>query len=234
MSHYFVTGTDTDVGKTIVTALLVKHLQTQGSSTVFKPAQTGGTEQPDGSWSAPDVETVLRLTRSSSLGADAHYGYCYEPPCSPHFAAARADRPIEIHTIQTKLATLTASHDSVIVEGAGGVAVPLSPTEDTLDLMKALDLPVVLVCRATLGTLNHTLLSVAAIRNAGLPIHAIIMNQFPKVPWSDIEQNNLETLRKRTGIPVIGPIPFIEALDSANAFDTLYDTVKPLLIDIFD
>lgn len=233
MNHTFITGTDTDIGKTLVSALLLKHrLKHDPTSTIYKPVQTGGRALTNG-WASPDIDTVLTLTGHTLADPSAHCTYCYEPACSPHLAAAESDQPIDIHHIHSSFNALANTHNSIIVEGAGGVAVPLGPEHTMIDLMVLLDLPIVLVSRPNLGTLNHTLLSTQVLRAAGLTIQAIVINSRHAGEWTHVEHDNIATLAVRTDIPLLASIPYSNSLQTPADLDALYAQVEPQFVDIF-
>ena len=167
MNGIFVTGTDTNVGKSVVSAALMCAFRSNESVCYWKPIQTG-IETDD------DTQTVRNLAKC----ADAEIfdeGFRLEKPLSPHLAARLAN--VEI-TIEKTLAFLPEWKNEKlwIIEGAGGVFVPLNENELMIDLIKALDLPVVVAARSGLGTINHTLLTVEILRNRGLEIRGVIMN----------------------------------------------------------
>jgi dethiobiotin synthase len=197
----FVTGTDTDVGKTVVTAALACKASIDGTVAVVKPAQTGVTAEQPG-----DLDEVRRLTGVKDL----HEGVRLLEPLAPTTAGRRqgiALPSIEIHA--KTIEDLAASRDLVIVEGAGGLLVGLDEDgHDLADLAARLDVPFafVVVARAGLGTLNHAGLTVEALRSRGLPIAGLVIGSWPAEP--DLaEQCNLEDLPATTGVPVVGRIP---------------------------
>ncbi|MDT8446205.1 MAG: dethiobiotin synthase [bacterium] len=164
-SQLFVAGTDTDVGKTLVSAVLTLGLKAH----YFKPFQTGREL-------GRDAETVARLT---GLGAD-HFspdGLCLEKPLSPHLAARLAG--LLIDPAQINLPQVSQKH--LVVEGAGGLLVPLNERDLLIDWLAQRKLPVVLVARSGLGTINHSLLSIEALRLAGIPLLGVVLNG-PKNP----------------------------------------------------
>ena len=187
---YFVTGTDTDVGKTVAAAWLMLHT----GAAYWKPVQSGLADGPG------DTETVRRLT-----GADAgrFHAPVYElvAPLSPHEAAAR-----EGVTIDPARLTLPPQDPPPIVEGAGGLMVPLSGDFLMIDLIARLGLPVVLVCRSALGTINHTLLSLEALHRRDLPIAGLIISG-PKTP------HNRTALEEYGKVPVIAEIGPLDPLN---------------------
>ncbi|MGH9682660.1 MAG: dethiobiotin synthase [Candidatus Acidiferrales bacterium] len=159
-SRFFITGTDTGVGKTVVSALLCAALD----AIYWKPIQTGSREGTD----RKSVMELARLSRDRTIPE----AYEFAPPVSPHLAAARAGVRIKLTTI--RLPRL-APGAHLIVEGAGGVLVPINERDLMSDLMKRLKLPVVLVSRTALGTINHTLLSLAALRAKNLDVRGVVM-----------------------------------------------------------
>jgi dethiobiotin synthase len=206
----FVTGTDTGVGKTVVTAALAAAAAAGGSVAaasarrpvaVMKPAQTGVTADEPG-----DLDEVRRLTGLTDL----HEGVRLRDPLAPTTAGRRQGLPLpSIDTHAKAIGDLAATRDLVIVEGAGGLLVGLDEDgHDLADLAARLDVPFafVVVARAGLGTLNHAGLTVEALRSRGLPIAGLVIGSWPAEP--DLaERCNLEDLPATTGVPVVGKVP---------------------------
>ena len=199
----FVTGTDTDVGKTVTTAALAAVLAAGGAAVaVYKPTQTG--VAPDG---AGDMDEVARL---SGIGT-VYEGIRLRDPMAPAAAAARENRrlPDLVHHLD-RITELAASCDHVLVEGAGGLLVELDAEGNTLaDLAAAADgaapANIVVVCRSGLGTLNHTLLTLEALDRRGLSAAGLVVGSWPPTP-SDIEQDNRRYFHQlRT--PFLGALP---------------------------
>ena len=197
---YFVTGTDTGVGKTQVTAALVAALRAEGVEALpVKPVQTGATRTH-----APDLDFVLKLL---NLNVDrARYNQLAPVrlalPASPHLAARKAGVVLQLRQLLKPIHHLQAEGITPVVEGAGGILVPLNARESMLDLMQALDLPIILVARPGLGTLNHTLLSAHALDCAGLTLAAVVLSN-PASSYSAIEKDNRASLQARLACPVI-------------------------------
>lgn len=200
----FVTGTDTGVGKTIVTAALAARAMAgtaEGSVAVVKPAQTGVTADQPG-----DLEEVRRLTGVTDL----HEGVRLLDPLAPTAAGRR--QGLALPSIDTHAKTITdlaADRDLVIVEGAGGLLVGLDEDgHDLADLAALVDVPFafLVVARAGLGTLNHAGLTVEALRSRGLPIAGLVIGSWPAEP--DLaERCNLTDLPTTTGVPIIARLP---------------------------
>jgi len=192
-SRFFVTGTDTGVGKTVVSALLCAALD----AIYWKPIQTGTREGAD----RPTVMRLAGLPRSRTV-AEA---YRFAPPVSPHLAARWAGVRIDFRKI--KVSRLAAA-ENLIAEGAGGALVPINERQLMTDLMRHLRLPVLLVTRTTLGTINHTLLSLAALRAAGLDVRGVIM-------VGKANRDNREAIERYGHAHVIGFVPRLARIDRA-------------------
>lgn len=192
-SRFFITGTDTAVGKTTVSSLLCAALD----AIYWKPIQTGTRE-------GTDRATVMRLAnlpRSRTLPET----YRFSPPVSPHLAAQRARVRIELRKVRLPQ---VAPHENLIVEGAGGALVPINSTELMTDLMSHLGLPVLLVARTTLGTINHTLLSIAALRAAHLDVRGVILSGKPN-------RENRRAIERYGKIEVLGAVPPLNKMNRA-------------------
>lgn len=190
-SRLFITGTDTGVGKTVVSALLCAALD----AFYWKPIQTG---TRDGA----DRETVIRLAQLPPARIIPET-YLFAPPVSPHLAARRAR--FRIALAKFSMPRLEA-HENLIVEGAGGALVPINDRQFMTNLMRHLKLPVVLVSRTSLGTINHTLLSLAALRAARLDVLGVVMVGEPN-------SENREAIEHYGDIRVIGIVPQLKKID---------------------
>ena len=221
LSELYIVGTDTGVGKTVVTAAccaLLRHRKVL--ATPLKPVQTGAAEGPDGLL-APDLEFVLSAAGlvATSETAAMMAPFLYEPACSPHLAGRLAGRRVTVEAVLACAEKLLARYGSLIVEGAGGVMVPLNDSATMLDLMTALDMPVVVVALDGLGTINHTLLTLAALRQAGLELLGVVFNQ-PEPPADDdafLRHDNPATISRFSGAAVLGNIPHTADLAADNA-----------------
>lgn len=188
----FVTGTDTGVGKTVVAAALLRALTLSGRRAVgMKPVSAG--LAADGS-ANPDVAALGAAGNVDAPLADRN-PYAFAPAMAPHLAAARAGVSIDLAVIAAAYARLAAHSDVVVVEGAGGVLVPVDATHDMLDVAALLRLPVLLVVGMRLGCLNHALLSAAAIRARGLDLAGWVANCID--PHMQAVAANVEALSRR-------------------------------------
>lgn len=189
----FVTGTDTGVGKTVMSAALMLRYGHASAVRYWKPVQTG-IERDD------DTRTVEQLSACRVLDE----GVRLPRPLSPHLAARLAGRPIDVERL-VSIAEGQSDAERFVVEGAGGVLVPLTPSVLVIDLIQRLALPTVVVARTTLGTINHTLLTLAALRARDIPIAGVLLAG-PANP------DNLEAIEHYGGVTVLGHLPPLEPL----------------------
>ena len=208
-SAFFVTGTDTGVGKTLVTCALLHATRRLGLTAVgMKPIAAG--VEDDGR-----NDDVVQLLAASSIQPPLEWvnPYLYAPPIAPHIAAAEAGRPIAIEVIRQAFERLRPLADVVWVEGVGGFRVPLDARTDMADLAQRLAAPVVLVVGMRLGCLNHALLAAEAISNRGLTLAGWVANRI--APAMARFEANLETLQTRLNAPLLGVVPYGARPDQA-------------------
>lgn len=206
----FVTGTDTGVGKTRVAAALLRALAASGLRAAgMKPVAAGIAA------GSPVNEDVAALEAAGNVDAplDERNPYAFTEPIAPHLAARDGGRRIELDVIAKAFAALASRADAVVVEGAGGVLVPLDAHDDMLDIARALRLPVLLVVGMRLGCLNHALLTVLAIRARGLAFAGWVANELP--PGMARCADNVVTLARLLGVAPIATI----GPDAACPFD---------------
>lgn len=199
---FFVTATDTGVGKTFVTAALATALRARGRDVaVFKPVQSGATAED------PSGDAVL-------LGADCVYAFA--APLAPLVAARAEGRTIELEPILARARELVREHELLLVEGAGGLLVPLADDFDLADLAVALGLPLVIVARAGLGTVNHTLLTIEAARARGLELAGVVLNGRSDESTAE----NAALIEAGSGVRVAAQVPWLaDPADAAGYLD---------------
>ena len=198
---YFVTGTDTGVGKTRVSCALLHAFAAAGKTVVGMKPIAAGCE--NGTWA--DVE-LLAAASNVSMGREHINPYALVPPIAPHIAANRAGIEIDLEVIRQAYLELRKRADIVIVEGAGGFLVPLNDHEDSAALVQALDLPVLLVVGMRLGCINHALLTVHAVRAARLPLAGWVANRID--PEMAAFEENMLALERRLDCPLLGVLPY--------------------------
>jgi len=202
---FFVTGTDTGVGKSLVSTALLHAYAGLGYRVVGMKPVAAGTEQIDGVWSNEDVRQ-LRAASNVALDEPGWMNpYLLRTPIAPHIAADRQGVSIELPRIRDAYEHLAARADVVVVEGAGGFKVPLSATRDSADLAVHLGLPIILVVGLRLGCLNHALLTAEAIAARGLKLAGWVANRID--PDMAAAEGNLSSLRLRLGCPLLGEFP---------------------------
>lgn len=213
----FVTGTDTGVGKTLVSAALLHALAARHLRVVGMKPVAAGTQAVNGVEANDDV-IALRAASTLRVPPELDNPVLLPDPVSPHIAAARAGVRIDIDHLLACYRQLAQLADAVVVEGAGGFHVPLSATETGADLAQALGLPVVLVVGLRLGCLNHALLTAEAIRARGLALAGWVANHID--PAMLAQEDNLAFLRARLQAPLLATVPWQPGLDArAITFD---------------
>jgi dethiobiotin synthetase len=207
MQGVFITGTDTGVGKTFVGACLAASLRERGIDVgVMKPAETGcvlrkGVLVP---------RDALKLIKAGGVDdpLDLVNPYRFRDPLAPAIAAVREGNMIEIRRIISAFRTLARKHACMIVEGAGGIMVPLTTSYHYLDLAKVLNLPVLVVARPGLGTINHTLLTIMALRSRRLRIAGIVINHCSRKRPGLAERTGPPVIERMSGVPIIGHVKY--------------------------
>lgn len=215
---YFVTGTDTGIGKTIVSCALLSAYSARGNVVIgMKPVVTG---RVCGEWA--DVKAIVA---ASSIAAPREWvnPYAFIPPISPHLAAKQAGMEIDIEIIRQAYCNLQKISDVVVVEGVGGIMAPLNDRNDVADMAYALDLPIILVVGMRLGCLNHALITEKVIQASGLKLAGWVANQID--PQMNSFDENLHTLKERLNCPLLGVLPFERNVSTKN-FSTLLDITK--------
>lgn len=208
MRHYhgcFITGTDTAVGKTVVTAALALCLRQHGHRVaVMKPIETGCLQGQD----LRSDGGRLRALMNTTATLDQTGPYRFPLPLAPLAAAREVGVSIEADRITTALDRLAIDHDCVVVEGVGGLMVPLSEEMDVRELIAILGLPAVVVGRTALGGVNHALLTLEALRQRAIPLIGIVLNQLGPETNQRQTDSTVALIRERSGIPVFGPMRY--------------------------
>lgn len=209
----FVTGTDTEVGKTLAATVLMHHYRRQGLRVVgMKPVAAGCHETPAG-WKNDDVEALVAAGNVDAPIEDVN-PYVFRAPIAPHVAARREGRIIDLGRIVASFEALRALADVVVVEGAGGFLVPLNDSEDFGGLARSLGLPVVLTVGVRLGCINHALLTQEAIAARGLHFAGWIANGID--PRMNAPEETIATLASRLRSPLLAVIPWLSPVDAGS------------------
>lgn len=226
---FFVTGTDTEVGKTLVSGALIMKLREQGVKTIgFKPV-VAGTYKDSGDITLNEDLEVLRIASGLDHQELGLCPYVLDQPAAPHLVATQQGLKLELSVMYNAFRNIQKHVDCVVAEGAGGLLTPINENEDLGDFAKKIDLPLVLVVGMKLGCLNHALLTYEAINARNLKIAGWIANSLSKeIP---LLQENLQTLQARIDAPFLGPIPTLpkelqKATDSPYSIEALRFAAK--------
>ena len=219
MKAFFITATDTDAGKTFVSAGLLRNWSRQGHKTLgFKPVASGCQNTPEGLRN----DDALKLIAAASLSLDYKIinPYSFEPAIAPHIAAQQVGVTIDLQAITSSIFEHQEKADYMLVEGVGGWLVPLNAEQNIADLARLLNFPVILVVNLRLGCINHALLTAQAIEQKGLTIAGWIANN--AAAENETEKNmacveeNIQSLKTRLHAPLLGVLPHLSGSDFEN------------------
>ncbi len=226
MKKYFITGTNTDIGKTVVTAgIALASLRNSQKTIVMKPVQTGTDDYPT------DIQTIETLIEEK-ISNELSIPYAFKMPASPHLAAKKENKSIDVSKILDSYNELQKMDiDTLLVEGAGGLLVPITEDYLMIDLIKDMDISVILVTTTLLGTINHTLLSIEAMKSRGIDIAGIIINKTSQNP-SEIELDNIRIIKKLSKVKILAEIK--DFSDQKNFEKELSNSFNKLFLKLND
>lgn len=228
----FVTGTDTEVGKTLVAGAIADWFRRRGRRVgVLKPVATGCARRREGLVSE-DAEFLAHCA-DARFPLDVICPQRYAEPLAPAIAAERAEQPVDWDAVQRSLRMIGGGSDIMIVEGVGGAMVPLDAKHTVLDLARWLALPAVVVARAGLGTINHTLLTVNALRAAGVTVAGVVVNRYPSDGASIAEESNPRAIERWGKVPVLCIVPNEPVTPDAKLPKGVIAAVEPVDWDAF-
>lgn len=200
----FITATGTDIGKTYVTGLIVKKLREAGFSAGYYKAALSGAEERDGNRIPGDADHVKR-TAGLDDGYDQMVSYIYDTAVSPHLASKLEGNPVELSKVREDFEKVCQKYDYVTAEGSGGIVCPIRWDEQKIlleDVIRTLDLPILIVADGALGTINSVVLTVSYAREKNIPVKGILLNRFH--PGDVMEEDNRYMIEEITGVPVVG------------------------------
>ena len=218
----FVTGTGTDIGKTFVTALLVRKLHNAGCATAYFKAAVSGNERDENGRLIPGDAAYVKKISGISQPLDTMCPYIYETAVSPHLASRIEGDPVKISTVKEQFQKICDEYEYVICEGSGGIVCPIRYDDKKImleDIIKALGLPTIIVADAGLGTINSVVLTCEYMKAHGLEIRGLILNNFHK--GDVMEEDNKLMCEKLTGLPVIACVG-----ENDTDIDISEDTLK--------
>lgn len=217
-SAYFVTGTDTEIGKTLISSALLHALVRTGARAAGMKPVAAGAELRNGSWHNEDVDSLAKES-NAGLPRELTTPYLLREAAAPHIAAQREGIAIDLAHILCCYQQVAAQADAVVVEGVGGFCVPLSQDADTAELAKGLGLPVIMTVGLRLGCINHAILTAQAIAARGLTLAGWVANRVD----ADMAyaEENVEALRARLPAPLLGIVPRLAQPTAAAAAEAL-------------
>ena len=206
---YFVTATGTDVGKTFVTALLVKKWRDSGVDAGYYKAALSGAELRDGKWVAGDADYAKRIANLPD-SQEQLVSYVYKEAVSPHLAARKEGNPVELSKVQADFEAACARHEFIFAEGSGGIICPIrNDNEQTIfleDIIKALGLPILIVTTAALGSINACVLTAEYAKSRNIPVRGIIVNRYGISKNLEMEDDNISMMQKLTGLEILAKV----------------------------
>ena len=214
----FITGTDTNVGKTVITGCLASLILRKGKKVaVYKPVQCGNLLR--GKITSPDLKLIGDLSGIDEKGL--YNDYCFKLAASPHLAAEKEGKKVDINLIKKRVKMLQKEYDYVLIEGAGGLMVPLTRNYTVLDMIKELKAPVIVVARALLGTINHTSMTVNSLKKQNAKIIGVIINNYK---GGIIEDDNKKIISSLNKVNIIAAIPYSKNLKKvSNNFEKYFN-----------
>jgi len=205
---YFVTATGTDVGKTFVTALLVKKWRDSGIDAGYYKAALSGAEFRDGKWVAGDADYVKRIANLPDT-QEQLVSYVYKEAVSPHLAARKEGNPVELAKVKADFEAACARHEFIFAEGSGGIICPIRYDAQKIfleDIIKTVNLPILVVTTAALGSINACVLTVEYARSRGLDIRGLIVNRYGSSGNLEMEDDNIRMMQDLTGLEILAKI----------------------------
>ena len=202
---YFVTATGTDVGKTFVTALLVKKWRDSGIDAGYYKAALSGAELRDGKWVAGDADYVKNIANLPDT-QEQLVSYVYKEAVSPHLAARKEGNPVELTKVKADFEAACARHEFIFAEGSGGIICPIRYDDQKIfleDIIKTVNLPILVVTTAALGSINACVLTVEYARSRGLDIRGLIVNRYGSSGNLEMEDDNIRMMQDLTDLEIL-------------------------------
>lgn len=208
--NFLITGTDTDVGKTVITTAIASYLASTGKTVaVYKPVQSGAIQNGN-KLIAPDLDFVQKIAPNIVVKNT----YSFLPPVAPSLAASMAKVKIDIDKIKNDYIELTKNYDHVLLEGAGGLLCPIFDNYTFRDLTKELNLPILIVARPDLGTINHTLLTIEVANNSNIEVLGVVISKYPDETNDISIKTAPKMIEELSGKEIIGIMPNIKNIEN--------------------
>ena len=221
MSGLFITATDTDVGKTVIIGAIAAAFKARGLHVgVMKPLASGGVADSRGKLVGEDATFLMRAAGIGESERDRVNPLCLAPALTPAVAARVSGVFVDMPAILREYQVLTESYEPLLVEGVGGITAPLWQDYLLADFMVELALPVIVVTRPNLGTINHTVLTVEYALHRGLQVAGIIINGWNEGRIGILEKSNVEYIERLTGVPILGKFPYSRLISEGKIQST--------------
>lgn len=220
MKGFFITGTDTEIGKTAVTAAIARYLSSQFRVEVFKPVQSGVLDLFDS-----DASLLSRAIGYSGPCEDS-FAYSFPDPVAPYLAAEKAHVTISLDTITGMFQRIQKKSEIILVEGAGGLMVPVAKNVLMADIAIMCNLPLLIVARPDLGTINHILLTVHTARSLGIQVKGVIINGYRNSSSGPDIEKTVSMIQEFGDIRVLGVIPWIQTSDTISLIDKISQWIE--------
>lgn len=214
MRGLFVTGTDTDVGKTIITGAIAAAMKSRGIHVgVFKPLASGAVVNAQGKLISEDASFLMKAAGIAESFRSQVNAVCLKPSLTPAVAASESGITIDVERIIADVKKYAKKYEIVLIEGVGGITAPLWKDFLLADMMKAFDLPSVIVSHPRLGAINHTVLTYTYAKQKNIKVNGVILNRWQTESAGVLEERNIDYIEKMTGLPVIGRFPLANKID---------------------
>jgi dethiobiotin synthetase len=205
---YFVTATGTDVGKTFVTALLVKKWRDSGIDAGYYKAALSGAELRDGKWVAGDADYVKRIANLPD-SQEQLVSYVYKEAVSPHLASRKEGNPVDLTNVKADFEAACSRHEFIFAEGSGGIICPIRYDDQKIfleDIIKTVNFPILVVTTAALGSINACVLTVEYARSRGLDVRGLIVNRYGSSGNLEMEDDNIRMMQDLTGLEILAKV----------------------------
>lgn len=214
MRGLFITATDTDIGKTMITGAIASALKARGIHVgVFKPLASGAIINEEGKLVSEDASFLMKAAGIGEEFRNEVNAVCLKPALTPAIAARESNITIDIEKVIADVKKNAPKYDMVLVEGVGGITAPLWQDYLLADMMKAFALPAIIVSKPRLGAINHTVLTYEYAKQRGIVLNGVILNRWEADSAGVLEESNIEYIEAMTGLPIVGKFPLTKHID---------------------
>jgi len=228
MRGLFITATDTDIGKTMITGAIAAALKARGIHVgVFKPLASGGIINQEGKLVSEDASFLMKAAGIGEELRSEVNAVCLKPALTPAIAARESNITIDIEKIIADVKKNAKKYDMVLIEGVGGITAPLWQDYLLADMMKAFALPAIIVSKPRLGAINHTVLTYEYAKQRAIELNGVILNRWEADSAGILEESNIEYIENMTGLPIVGKFPLTKNIDvNKNCTYNLAETAE--------